>query len=111
MIKLTVGCWLVGLPKIEILEDIIDLQNEKARKGHSFHGPPHTRPIATMAADTTVCWRYSALRIALIGPPASGKGGRSEPSQLLARTVVTARCCRMSPTAWANDRGTMGGGT
>ena len=74
----------------------------------SFHVPP-PRSIATMAADTTACWRHSALRIALIGPPASGKGGRSEPSQLLARTVVTARCsdCRVSPTAWVNDRGTM----
>ena len=39
----------------------------------SFHVPP-PRPIATMAADTTACWRYSVLRIAFIGPPASGKG-------------------------------------
>ena len=46
---------------------------------------PHTRSIATMAADTTACWRYSALRIAFIGPPASGKGWGE-------RAISTNRC-------------------
>jgi hypothetical protein len=55
-----------------------------------------------------------ALRIALpvIGPTASGKcwGGRAVSTLGSNRCNSTSlrQCCRMSPTAWENDRGTIG---
>jgi len=59
-----------------------------------FHVPP-PRSIATMAADTTACCRYSALRmIALIGPPASGKGWGERAIPLIS-TLGSNRCNSM----------------